>query len=458
MAISRDNSNIASPFFQSKDFQCVIFTGYEPSSISPMCALVDYFIDNIDLSYFAGYKKSNAIIGGRPALDDRIILKMHMYSLHCDIPIRQLQKHDSIGSEFKFLSHGIHHYPGRASFSRMLEILDGHIEDLFEKHLRSIDDIGIEIDPSALYCGGTVFEADNSRHKIITGKNLKRSNEKWSGVLDSAGSSAEQKALATQKLQQNGLRASKLAGLKRNSYGRADGGCVIMQDKNKSFIAGYNVQFVAECRHGIIVHSYISNKNPDSEAFSDIVDFAIEKHLPKNFAVDAGYGTPEIMEKFVSKGVVPITRARKVENSKSIINECSFELPENEKSLTCPTGRTLVETKHKDSDAAKRFKSESCDGCEIKYKCCPKTKNKSILINLNEFKALKIAASAMASVEGMEIYSHRANKCESPNGFIKYNLKGKKLTMVGLKRNKTIIHLYAILHNLRRVISIINYT
>lgn len=456
MAKRQGNCNTPSQFFQPKDYQCIIFTGFESGNISPMCALIDYFVDHIDLSYFTEYKKSNEIIGGRPALDDRIILKMFMYSLYCDIPIRQIQKHDNISSEFKYLSHGIHHYPGRSSFSRMLKLLDRHIEDVFDKHLAFIADIGIEIDTSTLFCDGTVFEANNSRHKIVTDKNIKRSNAKWSGVLGNEDSSADQKELAAKKMQQNVVRASKLAELKRNSYGRTDEDCVILQDKNKSFVAGYNVQFVTECRHGMIVYSYISNKNPDSEAFLDILDPVIDIYHPKYFVIDAGYGIPEIMKKLVKRDVVPITRSRKIENSKSIINECSFELSENEKSIICPTGRTLTERKHKNSVVEKRFKSDNCDGCEMKYKCCPKTKTKSILINIDEFKALKIASNAVSNVEGIEIYSHRGNKCESPNGFIKYNLKGKKLTMIGLPRNNTIIKVYAILHNLRRAISIKN--
>jgi len=432
----------------------VIFAGFEASDISPMCALIDYFVDHLDLSFFTERIKSNDSIGGRPALDNRLLLKMYMYSLYCDISIRQIRKHNNLGSEFMFLAHGIHHFPDRSAFSRMLAMLDGHMDDVFEKHLAFLDDAGVDIDLSALFCDGTVFEANNSRHKIITDTNINRSNVKWQKVLDAGDSSDEQKELATHKLRQNAIREARLTELGRNSYGRSDEDCVILQDKNKSFIAGYNVQFVTENRHGLIVYAYISNKNPDSEAFLDIVDVVTDRFQPKNFVIDAGYGTPEIMERLVAKGVVPITCPRKIANAKSIINECSFELSADERTLICPTGRILFEKRRKSADAGKRFKSENCDGCEKKDKCCPKSKTKSIVINVNEFKALKIAHNVITSTEGLEIYSHRGNKCESPNGFIKYDLKGKKLTMNGLARNKTVILLYAILHNLRRMLSI----
>jgi len=454
---NRQDDNITpQPFFQSKQYQCVIYTGFDETDISPMCALIDYFIDHIDLSYMIDNVKSDSRIGGRPALDNRIVLKMFMYSLYCDTSVRQLHKHDNISSEFKFLSIGLHHYPERSAYHRMLKILDEHIDDIFGQLLSFIENIGISIDTSTLYCDGTVFEANNNRHKIITDVNIERSNIKWNGILDSPDANEEQRQIAKQKLLLNEERSAKLAELGRNSYGRTDEDCVILQDKNKSYIAGYNVQFVTEGKYGLIVYSYISNKNPDSEAFLDIVDIVIDKFHPKNFVLDTGYGTPEIMEKLVSQKVTPITRARKIENSKSIINECSFELSEDEKSIICPTGRILDIKKVIDTENTIRFKSNSCDGCEIKYKCCPRTKTKSIVINLDEFKALKIAYEAVTSVDGIELYLHRGNRCESPNGFIKADLKGKKLIMNGLVRNKTIILLYSILFNLRRVISITN--
>ena len=455
---NRHNDNSTThPFFQSKQYQCIIYTGFNKSDISPMCTLIDYFIDHINLSYLIEDIKSDNKIGGRPALDKRIVLKMFMYSLYCDISVRQLHKHDNISSEFTFLSDGLHHYPERSAYSRMLNILDMHIEDIFNQLFLFIERLGILVDTTTLYCDGTVFEANNNRHKIITDVNIERSNTKWTGILNSPDSSEEEKKLSAQKLLINAERSDKLIELGRNSYGRTDEDCVILQDKNKSYIAGYNVQLVTESKYGLIVYSYISNKNPDSEAFLDIADIVIDRFHPKNFVLDAGYGSPEIMDKLVKQDVIPVTRARKIENSKSIINECSFELSEDEASIICPTGRVLDIKKVMDKENLIRFKSNSCYACELKSKCCPRAKTKSILINLDEFKALKIAYEAVTSVDGIELYSHRGNLCESPNGFIKHNLNGKKLTMNGLVRNKTITHLYAILYNLRRVISIVNH-
>lgn len=55
---------------------------------------------------------------------------------------------------------------------------------------------------------------------------------------------------------------------------------------------------------------------------------------------------------------------------------------------------------------------------------------------------MKEADKLVNSSFGKELYSHRGNKCESPHGFIKYNLNGKKLKMNGLKRNRTIVIIF----------------
>ena len=156
--------------------------------------------------------------------------------------------------------------------------------------------------------------------------------------------------------------------------------------------------------------------------------------------------------KFIENGCTPLVRTRKMENAKT--GEFSFELSADEHSLLCPTGRTLVKVKSKSADDA-RFKSISCDGCLIKDKCCPKGKAKSLTINVEQFKTLQNLFVLVDSDAGVEIYSHRGNRCESPHGHIKANLHGKKFSTTGLEKCNAILKLYAILYNLRRLLTIL---
>lgn len=245
----------------------------------------------------------------------------------------------------------------------------------------------------------------------------------------------------------------KLKDLGRTSFGRNDEDCVLLKDKNGSFITGYNVQFVEENNYGLIVYAYISNKNPDSAVFLDMYDSLVNKYHPKYLIVDTSYGTPEIISKLKRDNVTIIVQALKNKNSTNKITDYSFDLSEGDDYLICPEGQILerVETKQENKVS---FKATNCQLCQIKDKCLTKGQNKRITINLEEFKAIKQANKDYSSTLGKEMYSHRGNKCESPNGFIKYNLGGKKSKTKGIIRNKTIILLYVISYNLRRLISI----
>ena len=452
MIKSQSNSTWLKSIYQSKTFQTLIFTGFDFNMLSPMSIIINNFVDNIDLSFFDQYYKSNKIFGGRPFFNYKFLLKIYMYALYKDISIRELKNFASLGSDLHFLSYDLPHFPKRSIFSKFLKMLDSHINDIFDLSIQYICKY-IELDLSNLYCDGTIFEAHNNRHKIITDTNIVRSNKKWTAILENLGSSEVLKTKAKEKLRLNEERMLKLNEFNRTSYGRTDNDAVILKDKNDSYIAGYNVQFIEDGKYGLIVYPHISNRNPDSTAFLDIIDLLIEKYKPKSLTMDTGYGTPEILTILNKHKITPVVRALKNENSTKKITDYSFELSESDDCLICPAGQLLeqVETKIEGKVA---FKAQNCQLCDIKEKCLGKSKNKRITINIKEFKALKLADKCVNSSEGEELYSHRGNKCESPHGFIKYNLNGKKFKMNGLVRNNSIIKLYSIMYNLRRLISI----
>lgn len=452
MTKSQQQSTWIENNYQEKDYQVEIFMGFDFNKLSPICIMIDKFADTIDLSFFDQYYKSNNQIGGRPNLDYRLLLKIYMYSLYSNISINKIHEYYSLGSDLHYLSHGIHHFPKRSIFSLFLERLDYHIEEIFDLSIEYLKS-KIELDVSILYEDGTVFEACNSRHKVVTDTNIERSNKKWTKVLNKPNLTDEEKKKAIEKLKLNNKWMEKLKELGRTSFGRTDEDCVLLKDKNGSFIAGYNVQFVEEKNYGLIVYAYISNKNPDSAVFLDMSDALIDKYHPKYLIVDTGYGTPEIISKLRNLNVTIIVQALKNKNSSKKITAYSFELSEGDDYLICPEGQILEGVKTK-QDNKMAFKASNCQLCTIKDKCLEKEKNKRITINLEEFKAIKQANSDYNSTLGKEMYSHRGNKCESPNGFIKYNLDGKKFKTKGLVRNNTIIFLYAILYNLRRLLSI----
>jgi len=420
-----------------------------------MCAVIDHFVDHTDLSCFNQHIKSNRDIGGRPAVSANCLLKIYMYALLCGISHRNIEQYYSVGSELAFLTNDEPHFPKHSAVSKFLDVLPKHAEYIFESSLLYISNCGVEMDVSSLYGDGTVMEAWNSRHKVITQTNVDKSNKKWSAVLQNPSSTEAEKAKAEEKLATNVKRTQKLEILGRNSYGRTDEDCVLAKDKNGSYIAGYNAQLIEESKHGLVEYCNLSNRFPDCEAFKPLIDTIIERFHPKTITLDTGYESSEILLKLVENGCTPLVRTRKMENAKTGINEFSFELSDNERSLICPTGRLLEIVKSKSTDET-RFKSTSCDGCLIKEECCPKGKAKSVTINIDQFKTLRNLHELVDSDDGIEIYSHRSNKCESPNGHIKANLKGKKFSTTGLEKCNAILKLYVILYNLRRMITILD--
>lgn len=452
MTKSQYNFTWLNGIFQPQNFQITIFTGFDINKLNPMTIVIDNFINTMDFSFFNQYYNVDKLVGGRPPYEYTTLLKIYMYSLYNDISIRTIKSHNTLGSNLHFLSRNLNDFPNRKVITKFLKVLDNHIDEIFDMSLEYIQKF-ITLDFDNLFCDGTIFEAHNNRHKIITDTNIDRSNKKWSNIFNSDETDDETKQIAKEKLELNIERRKKLDELNRTSYGRTDEDCVILKDKNGAFIAGYNVQFVEEGNYGLIVRPYISNKNPDSTAFLDILDILILRYNPKNIIVDTGYGTPEIILKTQKQNVNIIVKALKNENSKIKINDYSFDLSEGEDYLTCPMGQ-ILEIKKVNDNGTITFKANNCSICENKNECAKKSKNKSVTINVEEFKAMKIADKIANSEEGIKLYSQRGNKCESPHGFIKYNLNGKKLKMNGLIRNHTIICLYSILYNFRRLISI----
>ena len=451
MAKPQDNDTWIEDIYQPKSVQITMFTGFEMSMLSKMTIMIDYFVDNIDLSFFNHYYKYDEIKGGRPGYEYKILLKLYLYALYENISMNKFHEHYHLGSNLHYLIDGSSNFPERHVFTSFLKDLDKHSEEIWDLLIKFIQD-HVSLDTANLYNDGTVFEAHNNRHKIITDTNIARSNTRWTNILNDENSTEESKSIAKVKLDLNIQRTKKLEELNRTSYGRTDEDCVIMQDKNKSFIAGYNVQLTVESNHGFIVYPYISNKNPDAIAFEDMVYKLDDKYEISTITLDTGYGTPTILEILEKLEITPIVKALKNENANKKITDYSFRLSENDDCLICPEGQFLE--KHKVNNDKTYYKAKNCASCPAKKECCPKTKVKTVSINISEFRRFNKAKEIIESEEGIKRYSHRGNKCESPNGFIKYNLNGKKLVMKGLERNKTIIILYSILYNLRRLITV----
>ena len=328
MTKSQDNYNCIDDFNQIHCFQTQIFTGFNYKNFSKITFLINDFISASDFSFFDKYYLSNDIIGGRPNYDYRILLKIFLYSLYNDISLNKIKSFHHLGSELHYLSIGLPSFPKSTIFSKFLNVLDNYIDVIFFHFLNYMNRHIDKLDFKNLLNDGTVFEAHNSRHKVVTKINIERSNKKWKKILDCNNSSDEDILLAQSKLNQNAIWTDKLDVLGRNSFGRTDEDCVLIKDKNGSYIAGYNVQVVVEGSYGLIVYPYISNKTPDAEAFKDIIDDVFIIFTPETITMDTGYGTPYIIGELLKNNIMPYTKSIVNNNTDKKINDYSFALSE----------------------------------------------------------------------------------------------------------------------------------
>lgn len=443
--------------FEQKWYSKGLISDFKEHHISVLVGALNYIINKANFPFMSElYTTPDHWNRGRPQLNYQGVIKAYFLLVWRGLSLRDLTRVATPGSEYLYLLGSDNVIPKKSSLTNIGQFIDCHIDKIFDE-INSEIEKEIGSDKTSLYCDGTIFEAHNSRNKVITRVNVKKGVERWEKKIKQENISEADYDIATLKLEKWHSRAEILNNLDRNSYGLTDFDCILVQDKNKAYIAGYNVQLVEEAKHGLVVYAHISNKTPDVNAFREMINDIIEKYQPEYFTVDAGYDAPDILEKMHQNNIRLVVKTRKDSHSQESINELNFELNEAEDALVCPNKKELVivlkRNKNNTKDS-KRFVCKECQGCTYIEQCKPVNGVKSLVINMNHYKKLKAAKGFVLTKEGKEIYEHRGNICESPNGFIKYYLKGKKLKRNGLKANNTTIKILVLGYNLTRFYNI----
>lgn len=442
------------PFYTEKIYQSFISIGYEKKNISPMCGAIDNFINKLDLNFLNDSKKSNDREGGRPFFDRKSLLKLILLSIYKRVSIVNIDQQFGVESEFNYLLEPNTIKPKRQTFFNFLKELDGHIVAIFHQFIKLIE-VEYKLDLNQLYCDGTVFDAHNDRHKIITDINVKRSINKLSKDLNNENICDTELEVLRKKMIVNDERLEKMKLFGRKSYGRTDEDCVILKDKNGAYIAGYNAQLVEENNNGLIIYVHISNKNPDCEVFEEMFEslFAVFPFISMTF--DAGYGTINILQKFKDLGVKAITKSRKDKEDENVFFISDLVFNEDFSIAICPHKNvfTLVNSRSKD-EFKRKYLCPDCTNCTTDLKCKLRGKDGFLFVNIKDYELVSDAKKTIKTQYGKEQYRLRGNKCESPNGYIKGFLHAKKLTMNGLSRARVMVYLYSFLYNFQRLINL----
>ncbi|MDR0979025.1 MAG: transposase [Lachnospiraceae bacterium] len=439
----RNNYNNKDPFYVEKGYKYLLFQNFDSNKLSPMCKVINYYVDKLDLSCFEKHNRATKDKGGRPRYSFRVLLKLYLLMTYKGLSLRKVSFETSYGGDISYLLDGDEKCPCKSTISSFLSILDIYIEDIFLQFINIIlQELNVNI--SRVYCDGTVFEAWNNKRMLVTLDRTINSNKRYQTVLFCEESSEEQIRIAKEKLTRNAERMSLLTKLGRSSYGLNDIDSSIMQDKDKSYIAGYNVQYFEEVEYGLIIYGHISNKNPDAFPFIESLDGLTKSHKHiETVVADAGYVTKRVMAELAKRKIQFISVKR--DKQSQVEQYSGYRLTENYNEIICPQGELL-----KSKSKPNRVRDYTSFYCRRR---CGKCDNYKFRVDLIKLRLDRLLAETMTE-ENIMAYKLRANLCESPFGFVKHNMKAKKLNRVGKDKVRTIMFCHIILYNLSRMINI----
>jgi transposase len=244
----------------------------------------------------------------------------------------------------------------------------------------------------------------------------------------------------------------------RDLINESDPDCALMHSVQGSH-ASYNVQAVADDKHGLIVHAEAVSDTSDVNQFAVQIEKANEMlDKPCEVAVaDAGYADSEELKKIDDqqiKVVVPSQR-QALHQEERPFSKSHFRYDAKQDCYFCPQGQKLsyMGTDRRSGERHYQITNPKlCHHC-IHYGQCTsaKTGRKIVRLALEELKE-KLEAQYEAT---KEIYDRRKERAELPFGHMKSNLKTVRFLLRGKLGVNAETSLLGTCFNLARMITIV---
>jgi len=214
-------------------------------------------------------------------------------------------------------------------------------------------------------------------------------------------------------------------GLKR--INTTDPDCARMHGRQGSH-AGYNAQIVVDEEHGLIVNSDVVNDNNDLGQFAKQIEQAhdILGSPCKQAGADAGYSSPDELEKIDTQGIKVIVPTKEQASKKEprAFDKSQFQYISEEDRFICPEGHSL-----KNFGCNRKYKAYTyAAGVSVCRKCphwgvCTSNKGlgRTVTRYMNQAFRDKLAAQ-YAEPDSQEVFARRKQTAELPFGHIKRNL------------------------------------
>jgi len=233
----------------------------------------------------------------------------------------------------------------------------------------------------------------------------------------------------------------------------------LMKARYGKFFA-YNVQMVVDSHKHMIITSEVTNRVNDQgllEPMGKKVIVALGQK-PKEILADKGYFTREqvfSLEKQQIDCYVPQQSTRQQNADKNA--NIWFEYHSEEDFYTCSKGKKLpfkqTKTDTKRNTTARVYKSNDCDGCEVKPVCTSSETGRSVQQYSDQLWRDEYVAK-IESDRGKAKSKQRKMLSEHPFGTIKYLMGQIPLLLRGKAKVATEINLYVLGYNFKRLLNI----
>ena len=242
-----------------------------------------------------------------------------------------------------------------------------------------------------------------------------------------------------------------------------DQDCATMHSRQGSH-ASYNVQSVADDKHGLLIHTDPVNESNDRNQFFNQVDAAnhvLEKSCEVASA-DAGYANTDELEKVDGKNIKVIVPSQQqaLHGEEKPFSKNHFIYDKSQNCYFCPEGNRLTYRSTYKKNGKITYKIEhpsKCRSC-VNFGTCTTSKEGRKITRLKNEDVKERLEAQYEEPSSQEIYARRKEKVELPFGHIKRNLKVTAFLLRGLKGVRAEISLLATCFNMARMVSILGIT
>jgi transposase len=227
---------------------------------------------------------------------------------------------------------------------------------------------------------------------------------------------------------------------------------------------GYNVQIATE--NQFILGYGIYQKAADTSVFIPFMGRVISqlKTKPKNITADAGYGSEENYEYVTRNKIGNYIKYNNFnyEKTKAYKNRTflsdHFEYDQISDQYKCPGGQILDYAFTKSTKTENGYKSErmvyrsrTCEGCQLKEKCCKGSKDRTVEISPRLIEYKHTARQNLESEKGIKLRCQRGVDVESVFGQIKHNNQFRRFNSRGIINVSTEWGIMSIAHNIKKM-------